>query len=434
MKNLTTGMLAYVKKLGAQHAQCALNESKGFAVNVRMGEIETLEHHHSKNFAITVYFGNHTGSATTNDLSMQSLRMAAEKACHIAKFTQADPYAGLAEKKLLAFNYPDLNLCHPWAISIEEAVANAKQCEAVAMAYDKRITNSDGCSIETSQSYDLYANTHDFIGEVHSTVHHMFCALVAEQNGSMQRDFDYSQARNSKNLIDGNALAKSVAQRVIKRLGARVITTRQCPVIFNPTTAKKLLSSFLRAINGDNLYLNSSFLLNSLNTQIFPDFINLDERPHLLGDIGSMPFDNEGVATTAKYFVKNGIVKNYLLDSCSGRKLKMPTTGNAGGVHNLFITPGENDLQGLFKLMNTGLYITEVLGNGINVTTGDYSCGAFGFWVENGEIKYPVEEITVAGNLREMFKNIIAVGNDVDYRGGIKPASVLIKNMVVAGK
>jgi PmbA protein len=385
-KTLITDSLKQIKKFGADSAECAILENKGFAVIVRSGETESVEYNHDKIFTITAYRGKQSGTATAKDIKPESLTLAAEKACHIAQFTEADPYTGLADKELLAFGYPELDLYHPWNISTDEAIAKAKECEAIAFAADKRIINSDGCSIKTSEIYYGYGNTNDFVGASRGTAHNIYCSLIAEQNKQMQRDHDFSVARNSNELKTIDEIAKSAAKITTDRLGAKNLTTRSSPVIFNPESARTLLKTFIRAITGKNLYRNSSFLLNHLNQQLFPSFINIDERPHLLGKIGSAAFDYDGVATNQKYFIRNGILENYVLDVYSARKLNMCSTGNSGGVHNLFINSGTLDREAMFQQMHQGLFVTELFSNGINIVTGDFSCGVFGFWIENGVI------------------------------------------------
>lgn len=426
-------ILQYAKQLGASEVETSISKAQGFSVTVRLGEVDTIEHDQDKGLAINVYFGKRLGSTSTNDLAQKSIKLAVEKACDIARYTEDDPYSGLADAKLMAYDYPDLDLCHPWDITIEQAIDLAKQCEAIGMAYDKRITNSEGVSIDAHTYSSIYGNSHGFIGGYPTSVNRISCCLLASQNNSMQRDYDYTVARSAKDLEAITILGKHAAEKTVLRLGAKTLATQQSPVIFAADIAKGLLATFISAISGGNLYRKSSFLLDQLNQQIFSDFIQIDERPHLIKGLGSAPFDNEGVKTYAKDFVKNGILQNYALGTYSARKLNMQTTANAGGVYNLFINANAKGSE-LFKLMNKGLYVTELMGQGVNIVTGDFSCGAFGYWIENGELQYPVAGITIAGNLKNMFLDIIAVGDDIDQRGSINTGSILIKNMTIAGQ
>jgi PmbA protein len=339
----------------------------------------------------------------------------------------------LAEKELLAFDYSDLDLDHPWDINTEEAMELAIRCENLALQ-DKRITNSEGVSLTNHRGLHIYANSHGFIGSELATEQSMNCVLIAQENGHMHRDFDYTISRKATDLMPLEALAQSAVQKTVRRLGARRLKTRSAPIIFNPSTARALLGSFTSAINGMNIYRKSSFLVDALDQQIFPDFITLTQFPHIPKAIGSAPFDSEGVRTLQQDYVRDGILQRYLLNSYSAKKLGLQSTGNAGGVYNLVITNSDRTLEQLLQQMGTGLLVTELIGQGINLVTGDYSKGAFGFWVENGEIQYPVEEVTIAGNLGEMFKNIVAVGNDTDRRGKIHTGSILIDSMVIAGE
>jgi PmbA protein len=426
-------LLDQAKKLGADQAEVVASIESGYAVNARMGDVETLEHHQEKNLQITVYQDQRTGSASTSDLSVDALMAALTKACAIARYTEQDACAGLADAALMATHYPDLHLSHVWHLAPKQAIEMAIQCDNLARAQDKRIKNSDGASISTYAAYDIYANSHGFIGSFTSSEHAISCSVIAETKNEMQRDYEYTIARDAKKLQSLEWVAQQAASNSIKRLGARKIHTQQCPIIFHSKVAKSLLGNFVAAISGYNLYRHTSFLCNHLNKTIFPQHINIYQDPHLLGEMGSAPFDDEGVATKKIDYIKNGILQNYILGSYSARKLGLQTTGNAGGVFNLFINHGDKDLTQLCKTMGTGLLVTELIGQGVNLMTGDYSRGAFGFWIENGEIQYPVEEITIAGNLRDMFQGIQLIGNDVDNRGNIKTGSILLDRMTVAG-
>ncbi|QLH43190.1 MAG: metalloprotease PmbA [Coxiellaceae bacterium] len=422
------------KQQGATAAEAVVSAEDGFNVNVRMGEIETVEHHRDKEVAITVYVGQCSGMASTADFSDEALQMTVAKAINIAKYTHEDPFAGLADAELMAHHFPDLNLYHPWSITPEKATELAIECEALGRAFDKRITNSDGVSISSHETLHAYGNTNDFIGYYPSTQHQISCVLIANDGHEMQRSYDYSITTDAHDLEHIEYLAKNAAKRTVSRLGAKRLTTRRCPVIFHAEIARGLLGNFVSAISGGNLYRNSSFLVNKLHQPVFADFIHIQERPHIPKAIASAPFDEEGVLTRTKDVVRDGVLQTYILDSYSARKLKMQTTGNAGGVHNLIIANQGIDLDGLLKQMGTGLLVTELMGQGANIVTGDYSRGAFGYWVENGVIQGPVQEITIAGNLADMYRNIVAVANDIDHRGSVHTGSILIAEMMIAGQ
>lgn len=433
IKNLLEDILQETKRQGATGAEIGVGLNKGFSVNVRKGEVETVEYNQDKSVGITVYFGKRTGSASLSDIRPDAIRSAVEAACNIARFTDEDPYAGMADKELLAFNYPNLDLSHPWNISVEQAIELGLECEAKALAKDKRIDNSEGVSIVTSEAWHGYGNSHGFMGIYPETTHEISCVLIAKKGDDMQRDYHYSVAVDPDMLESTTDLANKAVERTVRRLGSKRLTTRNVPVIFAAEEARGLLGHFVSAITGSNLYRKTSFLLDHLGKQIFPAHIRLDERPHLPKGIGSAPFDDSGVTTRPNVFIENGILKSYVLGVYSARKLGMQTTGNSGGVHNLYITTGNKDLPALLKTMGTGLLVTELMGQGVNLVTGDYSRGASGFWVENGEIRYPVEEITIAGNLRDMYRNLVEVGTDIDKRGNIQTGSILLESMMIAG-
>lgn len=430
---LVEHVLADAKKMGATDAEVSVGQDNGFTVNVRMGDVDTLEYHRSKGIGITVYFGHKKGSVSTTDINKESLHTAVEKACSIAKFADEDPYSGLADKQLMAVNYPDLDLYHPWSINPAEAIELAKNCEARGRAADQKITNSEGAHVTTHEGISVYGNSNGFIGSFPSTSHSLTLVLIASDNQSMQRDYGYTVARSADNLMTWQQVADEAANKALKRLGARKLTTRKSPVIFSPDMAAGLINSFIAAIRGSNLYRKSSFLLDHLGKPVFPEFISICEKPHLKKGLASAPFDAEGVATREQYFIKDGVLSSYVLGSYSARKLGMQTTANAGGVHNLFISTSNKNFTDLLKEMNTGLLVTEVMGQGVNIVTGDYSRGASGFWVENGELQYPVEEITIAGNLRDMYQNLVLVGNDIDERNTIHTGSMLLSEMMIAG-
>lgn len=433
LKNTLQNLLAHAKKLGMDQAEVSASQDTGFSVNVRMGEVETVEHHQEKNLDITVYQDHRRGSTSTSDFSPDALTAALEKACAIARYTQPDPFAGLADADLMATNYPDLDTYHPWEITPQAAIKMALECEDIARAQDTRIKNSEGASVSTGGSHSIYANSHGFVGEYSVSEHALSCSLVAETNKEMQRDYEYSVARNAKNLWPLEKVAKLAAEKTLRRLNARKINTCQCPVVFDASTAKSLLKTFIAAISGSNLYRGTSFLRDHLEKPIFSSNIHIYQDPFFKDGIGSFPFDDEGVATKKIDYVKNGILKSYAMGSYSARKLGLKSTGNAGGIYNLFIEPADLEFDALLKKMGTGLLVTELIGQGINLMTGDYSRGAFGFWVKNGEIQHPVEEITIAGNLHDMFKNLEFLSNDVDHRGNIHTGSILIPQMTLAG-
>jgi PmbA protein len=418
---------------GATSAEVDVGVNKGFSVTARKGDVESVEYNQDKALDITCYVGKRTGSASLSDLRPDAIRSAVQAAINIAKFTDEDPFTGLAEKELMAFNYPPVDVSYPWHISVEEAIELAKACEAKAVAKDKRITNSEGAVVSTIDVKHVYGNTEGFIGFFPVTRHEISCVLIAKKGDEMQRDYSYTVACDPTLLESIDVIANQAVDRTVRRLGAQRLSTCRVPVIFAADEARGLLGHFIGAISGGNLYRKTSFLLDHLGKPIFPSHVKIDERPFLPKGLGSSPFDDDGVATRQNVFIEDGILKSYCLGVYSARKLNMQTTGNAGGVHNLFINTGKKDLAGLLKTMNKGLLVTELMGQGVNLVTGDYSRGAAGFWVENGEIQYPVEEITIAGNLREMYANLVEVGNDVDQRGNIKTGSILLEQMMIAG-
>ncbi|CAM4461170.1 MAG: Metalloprotease PmbA [Legionellaceae bacterium] len=430
---LINQVLKNAKALGATDAEISASSSMGFTTAVRLREVETIEFTRSKAAVITVYFGKQKGSASTTDTSYEALNAAVKAACEIAKASGKDEYAGLAKKEQLAFHYSPLDLYHSWTVTPEQAIEIALECEEAALSYDPRIINSEGAALSTHQHHYVYANTLDFYGHYDSTQHSLSCCVIGQQGEEMQRDHSVTMARSAQNLKNANFIGKEVAEKTLKRLGARKLNTQKAPIIFEKTIASSLLSSFIQAIRGGNLYRKSSFLLDHLGKKVFPDFIDIYEEPHLIGGLGSAPFDNEGVSTRNKYFIQQGILENYLLNSYSARKLGLETTGNAGGVYNLSIKTSSDNLSSLLKTMDTGLLVTELMGQGINLVTGDYSRGASGFWVEKGEIQFPVEEITIAGNLGDMFKNIVKVANDIEKQRNIITGSLLIEEMMIAG-
>lgn len=434
LKQLAADILHQAKQLGATQAEVGMGVEKGLSTTVRLGDVETLEFHQEQSVGITVYFGKCKGTASTGDLSPTAIHETIKAACNIAQYTMPDECSGLADAELMAYDYPNLGLYFPSTIHAEIGIEMAKECEAIAMQSDKRITNSQGASVHTHESLHVYGNSHGFIGGYPTSNYSLNCILIGEEKGEMQRDYWYSIARDPTLLESPRDVALQAVQRTIARLGARKIKTGKYPVIYQADAARGLLGSFVQAIQGSNLYRQSSFLLDMLGKQVFAPWVQINEDPYVLGGLGSVPYDAEGVRPTSKTLVKDGILQSYLLSSYSARKLHMSTTGNAGGVHNLFINAGEQDLTGLLKQMGTGLLITELMGQGVRLITGDYSRGASGFWVENGQIQHAVEEITLAGNLRDMLLNVVAIGNDIDKRSGIQTGSWLLPEMTVAGE
>jgi PmbA protein len=434
LKNIVQNLLDEAKRQGASASEAGLSQENGLTVSARLGDVETIEHHCGQGLGITVYFDQRKGSASTTDLSPESIRETVSAACSIARYTSEDEFSGLPEKDLLATEFPDLDLNHPWGISVDDAITLAIECEDAARNYDAEISNSEGASVNTHQGIHVMGNSLGFLHGFTSTRHSLSCSVLAQRGESMQRDYWYSVARNALNLEAASEIGKKAAQRAIRRLQGRTLSTRQCPVLYSAEIASGLLSSFIGAISGGNLYRKSSFLLDALDTQVFPEFIRIYEQPHLKGALGSAAFDGEGVATKARDIVSEGVLRSYVLSTYSARKLGLHSTGNAGGVRNLTIDTGALDFQGMLKQLDTGLLVTELMGQGVNILTGDYSRGAAGFWVENGQIQYPVEEITIAGNLKDMLRNIVAVGNDIDYRGNVRTGSILVERMSIAGE
>ena len=433
LKQVTQDVLKLAKQAGASSAETGVSYGTGQNVSVRMGAAENIEYNRDKGVSVTVYFGQQKGHASSSDLSAQALKDTVEAACNIAKYTAKDEFCGLADANLMATETPDLDLYHPWHISVEAAIEIAKTCEAAAMDVDrKRITNSEGAGVSNSESVFAYANSHGFVGGYPSSRHSISCSVIAEDNDAMQRDYWYTNARDMTDMESAQYVGKLAGERTVRRLGAQTISTCQVPVLFEAPLASGLISSLIGAVSGGSLYRKSSFLMNSLGTQIASSLLNIEELPHLKKGFASSPFDSEGVATKSRKLVENGVLQGYVLGSYSARKLGMQTTGNAGGSHNLIVRSTGQDFADLLKLMGTGLLVTEVLGHGLNMVTGDYSRGAAGFWVENGVIAYPVEEITIAGNMSNMLKQIVAVGSDVIAQSSKQTGSILIEKMTVA--
>jgi PmbA protein len=441
LKEIAQDVLRFAKDKGASDASVELSEGQGLSVTVRKGHIETIEQNKDKGIGVTVYLGHdraiRRGNASTSDFSSQSLKDTVEAAYNIARFTAEDDCAGLPEAALLEMHPRDLQLFHPWALTAEAAVTLAQRAEAAAFAVDKRITNSEGASTYAQQSHFVMANTRGFMAGYPYSRHSLSVSPIAGKGDNMQRDDWYSSDRDPAKLANPEAIGRYAAERALSRLNARKLDTRKCPVLFEAPLAAGLLGAFVQAVSGGALYRKSTFLTDSLGTAVFAPDIQIIEDPHVLGAVGSSPFDEEGVRTQRREVVSNGILQGYFLSTYSARKLGMQTTGNAGGSHNLHMvcssTRSGDDFEVMLGKLGTGLLVTELMGHGVNYVTGDYSRGASGYWVERGVIQYPVEEITIAGNLRDMFREIVAVGDDVLIRGTKKTGSILISNMTIAG-
>ncbi len=437
LKQLARDVLRFAQQKGASDAAVDVSEGSGLSVSVRKGKIETIEQNKDKGMGVTVYIGQRRGNASTSDFSQQALQTTVEAAYNIARFTAEDDCAGLPDADELEMHPRDLKLCYPWLISAAEAVELAQRCEAAAFAVDPRVTNSEGASVHAQQSHFVMANSRGFIGGYPYSRHTMSVAPIVGKGAKMQRDDWYSSVRNVKKMAKPEAIGRYAAERALARLNARKLDTRNCAVLFEAPQAAGLLGAFVQAVSGGALYRKSSFLVDSLGREVFPSHIQVLEDPHVIGAVGSTPFDEEGVKTVQRDVVKNGVVQGYFLSTYSARKLGMKSTGNAGGSHNLSLTSsltksGDN-FKAMLKKLDTGLLVTELMGQGVNYVTGDYSRGASGFWVEKGVIQYPVEEITIAGNLKDMFQKIAAVGADTLVRGTKEVGSILIENMVIAG-
>lgn len=433
LQQMVEDMLREAASQGASAAEAGVNFDIGLSVSVRLGEVETIEHTRDQGMGVSVYFGHRKGSASTSDFKPEAIRDTVRAACNIAKFTTEDPCSGLADASRMAGEQPDLDLYHPWEIEVDEAIAKGVECENAARELDPRITNSEGATLNSHSGLQVYGNSHGFVGGYPSSNHSLSCSVIGGKGDAMQRDYWYTSARSPEDMESAREVGRRAAERTLARLGSRQIETREAPVIFQAEMAVSLLRGLTRAISGSALYRRSSFLLDHLDQQIFPEFVRIRENPLLRKGPASAPFDSEGVATAPKDLVRDGILRSYLLSSYSARKLNMETTGNGGGVRNLSIDSGELDLAGLLKRMDCGLLVSELMGSGLNMVTGDYSRGAAGFWVENGEIQYPVEEITIAGNMKQMFAGLQAVATDVDRRGGIQTGSWLLGPMMIAG-
>lgn len=431
-------MLSYAKKQGATAASAEVSEGFGQAVTVRQGEVETIEYNRDKGLGITVYLGQQRGNASTSDFSPQAVRDTVDAALSIARYTAKDDCSGLPEADSLARDFPDLDLYHPWDLSVDEGIALARECEQAALDADARIHNSEGATVNVHEAQFVLANSLGFAGGYPSSRHSLSCSVIAGQDDAMERDYWYSVARRAGDLLDARQVGRIAAERTVRRLGSRQIATMQVPVLFDASVASSLLGHFVGAVSGGSLYRKSSFLLDQLDQPVFSPHINIADIPDIPRGLASGAFDDEGVKTQRRNLVENGVLRGYFLGTYSARKLGLRSTGNAGGNHNLILQPSGGTREqlsqsGLLKTMGRGLLVTELLGQGVNSITGDYSRGAAGFWVENGEIQYPVHEITIAGNLKQMYRNIVAVGSDVLAQGSRQCGSILVEGMTIAG-
>ncbi|OUL57533.1 metalloprotease PmbA [Pseudoalteromonas ulvae] len=433
IKTAVEQALSEAKALGATAAEAAMSSTSGLSVTTRLGEVETIEFNQDGALGISVYVGNKKGSASTADLSPDALQSVVKKAIEIAKYTSEDPCNGIADKALLEFNPPDLDLFHPWDVSPDEGIALCQQAEEAALNYDERIINSDGASFSSHQGLRIYGNSHGLLAGFPRTRHSISCMVIGQDGEIMERESAYTLSRLQSGLKSAQSVGIEAASETIAKLNSRKIPTGKYPVIFRADIASSLFSHLVSGIGGGALYRKSSFLLDTLGQPIFSDLVNVVERPHILQGLASSPFDSEGVKTQDRTIIDKGVLQTYLLGTYASRKLNMTATGHAGGIHNWLVSETEPDLAALLSTMGTGLLVTELMGQGVNTVNGDYSRGAAGFWVENGQIQYPVSEITIAGNLKDMFKAIAGIGGDFDLRGSVKTGSILIEQMQVAG-
>jgi len=433
LRQLAADIIAYARRQGASASVAEVSAGLGQTVSVRQSEIETIEYNRDKGLGVSVYLGQRHGHASTSDFSRQAMQDTVQAALNIARFTAEDDCAGLPEEALLAHDWQDLDLYHPWPIDVAQAVELARDCERAAFAADRRIVNSEGASVNVNSGSFVLANSLGFNGGYTSSRHSVGCAVIAGKGKAMQRDYWYSTARHPADILKVEEIGRIAAERTVRRLKARKLPTMQCPVLFEAPVAASLFGHFVGAVSGGSLYRKSSFLLDRLDEPVFSPLVQVEDVPDIARGLGSSPFDNEGVRCRRRTIVEDGVLRGYFLGTYSARKLGMHSTGNAGGTHNLLVRPGALDFAGLLRQMGRGLLVTELLGHGVNAVTGDYSRGAAGFWVEHGEIQYAVEEITIAGNLKEIYKNIVAIGNDVLVQGSRQCGSVLVEHMAVAG-
>ncbi len=433
LEEIIASTLAEARKRGVDQAEVAVSHDIGLAATARLRDVESLEYTNDRGIGVTVYCGSRKGSASTSDISVDAIRETVAKACTFASYTAEDKYAGLADADRMCTELPDLDLDHPWTLDAAAAIDLAIACEAAALGHDTRISNSEGATVWTNRGVRAYGNTHGFVGSYVKTGHSVSCAVLANTDGGMERDYYYSSARDPADLEDIESIGVKAASRALQRLGARKIRTTRAPVIFIPELARGFVGHAIGAISGSAQYRRSSFLLDAVGEKIFPEFVSILERPHIPKGMASAPYDGEGVATYDRDIVTDGVLQGYILSSYSARRLGLETTANAGGAHNLIIPGNVEDVEALLADMGTGLLVEELIGQGVNTVTGDYSRGAVGHWVEDGEISHPVHEVTIAGNLRDLYRRIVAVGRDQDVRGGIRCGSILVDEMTIAG-
>jgi PmbA protein len=433
LEDIIASTLAEARARGVDQAEVAVSHDIGLAATARLRDVESLEYTNDRGIGVTVYCGSRKGSASTSDISADAIRETVAKACTFASYTAEDKYAGLADADRMCTELPDLDLDHPWTLDAAAAIELAIACEAAALGHDKRISNSEGATVWTNRGVRAYGNTHGFFGSYVKTGHSVSCAVLAGTDGDMERDYYYSSARDAADLEDIESIGVQAASRALQRLGARKIRTTRAPVIFIPELARGFVGHAIGAISGSAQYRRSSFLLDAVGDKIFPEFVSILERPHIPKGMASAPYDGEGVATYDRDIVTDGVLQGYVLSSYSARRLGLETTANAGGAQNLIIPGNVDGVDTLLADMGTGLLVEELIGQGVNTVTGDYSRGAVGHWVENGEISHPVHEVTIAGNLRDLYARIVAVGRDQDLRGGIRCGSILVDEMTIAG-
>lgn len=421
------------RRNGVDQAEVAASLDTGLSATARLGDVENLEYTNDRGLGITVFRDSRKGNASTSDIRPEAIREAVEKACSFASRTAEDKYSGLADASLMCTEKRDLELDHPWAIEAADAIAMAIDCEAAALGFDPRINNSEGATISSNRGTRAYGNTHGFIGSYSKTSHSASCVVLAAEGDEMQRDYYYSATRDAADLEGLETIGETAARRAVGRLGARKIPTTRAPVLFTAELARGFIGHSIGAITGGAQYRRASFLLDAVGEKVFPDFVQVQERPHLKKGMSSRPYDAEGVTTYDRDIVTDGVLQGYVLGSYSARRLGLETTANAGGPQNLLLPGNAEGFDALLKQMGTGLIVEELIGHGVNGVTGDYSRGVVGQWVENGEIQYPVHEVTIAGNLRDLYPRIVAIGNDQDLRGGIRCGSLLVDEMTIAG-
>jgi PmbA protein len=433
LEELVTLALDEARRLGVDQAEVSASQDMGLSVTARLGDVENLEYTNDRGLGVTVYRDQRKGNASTSDITPAAIREAVAKAVSFASLTAQDKYAGLADADLMCKDIRKLEVDFPWSIDAPAAIDLAIDCERVALEHDERISNSEGATVSTNRGSRAYGNTHGFLGSYSRTSHSISCVVLAEADGEMQRDYYYSSSRDASDLDDVAAIGEKAARRAVARLGARKIDTTRAPVLFVPELARGFIAHAIGAISGGAQYRKASFLLGAVGEQVFPDFVNIQERPHIEKGVSSVAYDAEGVATYDRDIVSDGRLQAYILSSYSARRLGLETTANAGGAQNLIVPGNAGDKEELVRQMDTGLLVEELIGQGVNGVTGDYSRGAVGHWVENGEIAYPVHEVTIAGNLRDLYPRIVAIGTDQDIRGGIRCGSLLVEEMTIAG-